>query len=65
MRRCERPPAVTAAGRGDLRLLAGDPPLPPLGYSFQWRRDDARPQVGALGRIARECVDFSARGRLL
>ncbi|MEH3085167.1 MAG: LysR family transcriptional regulator [Xylophilus ampelinus] len=57
--------AGALARRGDLRLLAGDPPLPPLGYSFQWRRDDARPLVGALGRIARECADFSATGRLL
>lgn len=46
--------------RGDLRRLPRFPPLPPLAYTFQWRRDDTRPMLESLRSHAQACLDFHA-----
>jgi DNA-binding transcriptional LysR family regulator len=46
--------------RGDLVLLKDFPPLSPLQYTFQWRRDDTRPMLGSMRKLAAELIDFHA-----
>ena len=43
-------------GRGAVVELRGRPALPPLQYTFQWRRDDTRPLLARM----REAVVYSA-----
>jgi DNA-binding transcriptional LysR family regulator len=47
-----------------LRVLKSQPPLAPLPYSFQWRRDDTRPLVGIMRDCVAQCVDFSVAAGL-
>jgi DNA-binding transcriptional LysR family regulator len=42
-----------------LVLLDCDPPLPPLRFYLQWRRDDSRPVVALMREIVLRTVDFS------
>src|SRR5690606_14322075 len=44
--------------RGDLVALSHFPPLRPLTYTFQWRRDDTRPMMQQLREIAAQTIDF-------
>ena len=44
----------------DLAYLHAAPPLPSLSYAFQCRRDDHRPMLRALRKLAQEMLDFSA-----
>ncbi|WP_459617039.1 LysR family transcriptional regulator [Bordetella sp. 2513F-2] len=44
--------------RGELEALAHFPPLRPLPYTYQWRRDDSRPMVQQLREIAAQAIDF-------
>lgn len=53
------------ARRGDLLVLDATPPLPPLTYTFQKRRNDDRPILTAMYSAIRASVDFSAPVRLL
>lgn len=46
--------------RGDLLPLPGFPPLRPLPYTFQWRRDDTRPLLKKLRTLAQSTLDFHA-----
>lgn len=46
--------------RGDLQALPGLPPLRPLPYTFQWRRDDTRPMLDSLRVLSQEALDFGA-----
>lgn len=46
--------------RGDLAPLPHFPPLRPLTYTYQWRRDDTRPMVQAIRELAQQTVDFHA-----
>jgi DNA-binding transcriptional LysR family regulator len=49
---------------GSLSVLPGEPELAALPYSFQYRRDDARPLVARLRDAVGAAVDFSAPCRL-
>lgn len=51
--------------RKQLRRLNEVPGLAALPYSFQWRRDDVRPLVGEMRRLAGEIADFSMSSNLL
>ncbi|WP_313370472.1 LysR family transcriptional regulator [Achromobacter animicus] len=46
--------------RGQLQCLPAFPPLRPLTYTFQWRRDDTRPMLETLRMHAEACLDFHA-----
>lgn len=46
--------------RGDLQALPGLPPLRPLPYTFQWRRDDTRPMLDSLRVLSQEALNFGA-----
>ncbi|MDB5818192.1 MAG: hypothetical protein JWQ11_1832, partial [Rhizobacter sp.] len=35
-----------------------DPPVPPLEYSFVWRRDDSRPLIPVVKQLVLRDVDF-------
>ncbi|ANN75901.1 LysR family transcriptional regulator [Bordetella flabilis] len=50
--------ARTLVQRGYLMELVALPPLRPLQYTFQWRRDDTRAMVQQLRDIAVRAVDF-------
>lgn len=52
--------AQSLARRGALRVLDSRPPLPPLDYACQWRRDDTRPLLAAMRALVRQAADFSA-----
>lgn len=52
--------AVALERRKVLRRLHSHPPLGTLQYTFQRRRDDARPLVAALQTLCVEVTDFSA-----
>ena len=47
------------AARGAVVELKSRPALPPLVYTFQWRRDDTRPLLGRMHEAVRATVDFS------
>lgn len=51
--------------RGDLQLLPRFPPLRPLPYTFQWRRDDTRPMLDKLRELSQASLDFHAPSCLL
>jgi DNA-binding transcriptional LysR family regulator len=51
--------------RGDVQPLPGFAPLRPLPYTFQWRRDDTRPMLDSLRRLAQASLDFHAPTCLL
>jgi len=51
--------------RGDLRVLGTSPALSPLTYTFQKRRNDERPVLGAMLTAVRASADFKTRPRLL
>lgn len=57
--------AQAMVDRADLAYLKGAPPLPPLSYAFQWRRDDHRPMLRALRKLALEMLDFGAPAGLV
>lgn len=57
--------AQSLAKRGALRVLRSDPPLLPLAYSFQWRRDDSRPLIGAMRELTLQAADFQSASRIL
>ena len=46
--------------RGMVQPLASFPPLQPLQYSFQWRRDDTRPLLLHMRELAARTIDFHA-----
>ncbi|MNU03924.1 hypothetical protein D3C72_2481300 [compost metagenome] len=46
--------------RGHLQALPAFPPLRPLTYTFQWRRDDTRPMLETLRVHAEACLNFHA-----
>ena len=50
--------------RGDVVVMRSSPPLPPLAYSFQARRDDARPLIRVMRALVIEQADFSLPSRL-
>ena len=50
----------TLIQRGTVRLLASDPPLQTLHYSFQWRRNDIRPLIPAMRELVTASVDFTS-----
>ncbi|MBV7484746.1 LysR family transcriptional regulator [Bordetella sp. BOR01] len=50
--------AAALVQRGHLIELAWFPPLRPLAYTYQWRRDDTRPMVQQLRDLATQAVDF-------
>lgn len=50
--------AVALIQRGHLVALDQFPPLRPLPYTYQWRRDDTRPMVQHLRELATQAVDF-------
>ncbi|QYJ22802.1 LysR family transcriptional regulator [Achromobacter sp. ES-001] len=56
--------AQALQAEGSLRVLQGDPEPAALPYSFQYRRDDARPLVARLRESVTAAVDFSAPCRL-
>lgn len=56
--------ARSLSRRGQLRLLPSSPPLAPLPYAFQWRRDDVRPVVSCMRELAVQTADFTAVSRL-
>ena len=39
--------------------LKSRPALPPLEYTFQWRRDDSRPMLAHMREAVGSTVDFS------
>ena len=47
-----------------LRILESNPPLAPLPYAFQWRRDNLRPLVPLLRELALQTADFSGASQL-
>ncbi len=51
--------------RGQLVLLETFPPLAPLRYSFQWRRDDTRPLLGHMRELAARNIEFHAPRSML
>lgn len=42
-----------------LQVLESHPPLAPLHYAFQWRRDDTRLMIEPMRKLVAKCVDFS------
>ena len=52
--------AEAMAQRGALRILRRGGALPPLPYTIQWRRDDARPLINGMREIIKEVIDFPA-----
>lgn len=46
--------------RGELVMLADFPPLNPLQYTFQRRRDDTRPMLDDMRKLAAKLIDFHA-----
>jgi len=50
--------AAALIQRGHLAALPELPPLRPLAYTFQWRRDDTRPMVRQLRALAAQAADF-------
>jgi hypothetical protein len=48
--------------RGLLQCLTSQPELASLSYSYQWRRDDARPVVKVMKELVKATADFSAGG---
>lgn len=52
--------ASAPAGTRALQVLASQPPLAPLHYAFQWRRDDRRELIRVMRELVSPCVDFSA-----
>ncbi|CAM3915106.1 LysR family transcriptional regulator [Bordetella tumbae] len=46
--------------RGEMVPLAEFPPLTPLQYCFEWRRDDTRPMLESMRKLAVETIDFHA-----
>jgi len=46
--------------RGKLARLAHAPALPPMAYTFQWRRDDRRPMLRDMRAAAETCIVFDA-----
>ena len=50
--------AAALVQRGHLVTLDRFPPLRPLAYSYQWRRDDTRPMVQQLRELAIQAADF-------
>ena len=46
--------------RADMVPLAEFPPLTPLQYCFEWRRDDTRPMLESMRKLAAETLDFHA-----
>ncbi|MBO1114817.1 LysR family transcriptional regulator [Bordetella petrii] len=52
--------AAELVRRGHLQELGRLPPLRPLAYTFQWRRDDTRPMVQQLRRLATQAADFDS-----
>ena len=56
--------ASALAQRGRLRILESNPPLAPLPYAFQWRRDNLRPLVPLLRELALQTADFSGASQL-
>lgn len=46
------------SARGDVVVMESRPPLPPLSYSFQARRDDIRPLVRQMRQLVGEVADF-------
>lgn len=57
--------ARSLSRRGDLRVLRASPALSPLTYTFQKRRNDARPVLAAMFAAVRASADFTTRPRLL
>lgn len=51
--------ASAPAGRRALQVLVSQPPLAPLHYAFQWRRDDRRELIRVMRELVCSCVDFS------
>lgn len=51
--------------RGSLIALEAFPPLRPLQYTFQWRRDDSRALIEQAREIALRSIDFHAPTCLL
>lgn len=47
------------AARGAVVELRGRPALPPLQYTFQWRRDDTRPLLARMREAVAATVDFT------
>jgi DNA-binding transcriptional LysR family regulator len=39
--------------------MRSNPPLPPVGFFLQWRRDDTRPVISRLRELVLQVVDFS------
>ncbi len=56
--------ARSLSRRGQLRVLHSNPPLAPLPYAFQWRRDDSRPVVSCMHDLALKTANFTAVSRL-
>jgi len=52
--------AEAMARRGALRILRRGGALPPLPYTIQWRRDDARPLINGMREIIKEVIEFPA-----
>jgi len=44
--------------RGDLEFLPEFPPLEPLQYAFQWRRDDTRSLIDEMRALVLASIDF-------
>ncbi|MCZ2496809.1 LysR family transcriptional regulator [Xylophilus sp. Kf1] len=58
-------PAGATASAGEpqgtaLRIIGRRSPLPPLQYTVQWRRDDARPLITEMRRMIQQVVAFDA-----
>ena len=51
--------------RKRLTALPHAPALPPLAYTFQWRRDDRRPMLRDMRAAAQQCVAFGAPSGLI
>lgn len=47
------------AERGAVVELRSRPALPPLEYTFQWRRGDNRPLLASMQAVVRQTVDFT------
>lgn len=52
--------AAALVRRGYLVALDALPPLRPMAYTYQWRRDDTRPLVSRLRELAAQAADFDA-----
>ena len=51
--------ATESSADRPLLVLDSQPPLAPLHYAFQWRRDDIRAMIPQLRELAAQCIDFS------